>query len=97
MANWVHKLNIKTEWQACKVGQLSLKDLSLAIIQKLAALGIDDDMDLDCIIEDFRAFAGQHGQTVDEFDEIWEQLYDWADQKLDDNWPPKKMCWIKTF
>jgi len=99
MAKWVHKLQIKSEWQACKDGQITLKDLALVAIKKLDAFGIKDDQELDDIIEEFTDFAEEKKkmQTDKEFDEIWERLYDWADQPLDDNWPPKKMCCIETF
>ena len=47
----------------------------------------------------------QYGQTViigmkgdfDSFNEVMERLYDWGDINLTDEWPPKKVCWIKTF
>ncbi len=36
-------------------------------------------------------------ESVEEFDYLLDELYDWGDTPLDDNWNGRKMCWINTF
>ena len=53
--------------------------------------------DLDEIIDEFEWVAKDEAADDDEFDNVMDQLYDWADTTLDSKWPPSKLCWIATF
>ena len=98
MSQWKYTLHIKNEWKACKEGMMNIKDLALSVIKKLQAFKIEDDFELDDIIEELQFFTTQEEQDVNEFDNIWSRLYDWADQTLDSSsWPHKKLCWVETF
>lgn len=98
MSQWKYTLKIKDGWQAKKEGTLSLENLIKSIIKKLKQLNIKNDSELEDIIETFELAIEDDDITVDEFDEIWETLYDWADQETKQGqWPPHKLCWIETF
>ncbi len=43
------------------------------------------------------AWQFEEVEDVEEFDYILDDLYDWGDIALDDNWNGSKMCWINTF
>lgn len=49
------------------------------------------------IAADFLSLSEDQDATADEFDEIMAQLFDWADTKLDDAWPGKRLCWVNTM
>lgn len=97
MANWKYKLDIKDEWKACKNGDITCKDLIPVIVNKLKALNIHDS-ELENIIDDFEILA-EDEVDPDEFDCIWNDLYNWADQEVAPfgKYPRNKMMWINTF
>ena len=99
MSKWNYTLNIKLEWQASKEGTISLKELTNIIIKKLTKVNdLEDDITLQMLIEDFQAlFESEEEISTVDFDSIWSQVYDWADQTIDSSvWPHKKMCLIIT-
>jgi hypothetical protein len=49
------------------------------------------------LVNEFRSLANDPAIDEELFDELMEQLYDWADTPLDANWPPKKVCWINAM
>lgn len=98
MARWKYTLRIKEEWNACKEGTISISELVKVIIEKLKALHIKNDYELENILDDFEIFAEDDSEDRDEFDDIWERLYDWADQQIDLGFERfAKLCWIEIF
>jgi len=98
MAKWKYKLDVKKEWKDCKDKNLSIKDLIISVITKLEQLQIKEDELLDCIIADFKTLSDSNECDSDNFDSIWNMLYDWADQETETGfWPKHKLCWIDTF
>lgn len=49
------------------------------------------------IIPFFEELAEEESDSVEDFDDALNDLYDWADTPLDDRWAGKKMCWVNTF
>lgn len=96
MARWKYTLDVKVEFQQACACKNEIKTLVKAIIQGLKDFGLQDEV-LDGLIADFEAYNKQKKQEADEFDVIWDRLYDWADQTTAETWPPSKLCWIKTF
>ena len=97
MANWKYRLELKEDWQAAKAGELQPHELAQNIIAKAEKLPTyeTDDALLDIMI-DFDFITEE--STWDDFDDVLEQLYDWADQDVPPYsiWPKNKMCWIAT-
>ena len=85
MANWKYSINIKNEWQKAKNGQMSIKELVKIIVPKFQKNPLNDD-DLEDLLWELEQLDDT-AQTSD-FDEIWESIYDWADEKR---------VWIKTI
>jgi hypothetical protein len=97
MANWEHTLNIKDEWKMVKNNEMQLKDFIKVVIRKLKRFNLDD-AELLSIIDDFEILASQDDPEVDEFDCIWNELYDWADELIEPfGYPTNKKCWIATL
>lgn len=103
MATWKYHLKIRTEWHACKDGELPLKKLIEIVVRKIKALGIEDDYKLDNIVEELESLGNEDNPDTDEFDCIWLNLYDWSDQSISDlagkdkGFMRQKTCWIETI
>lgn len=98
MAQWKYTLSIKDEWNACKEERISLRELIQTILTKLQAFKIEDDAELENLLDDFEMLAEDGEPDVEEFDNLWDSLYNWADQETEPgHWPKQKLCWIQTF
>jgi hypothetical protein len=95
MAQWVRKLRIKEEWEQAKDGSLSVKRLADIIVRKLNRFNLSDDLELQGIIDDMEMLNDD--AATEDFDYIMQNLYDWADTPLDNEWNGKKNCWIEIF
>ena len=98
MANWQSRLNLKDVWPAAKEGRITPQKLAATIAKRLRRLSPCKNQDIlderDEIADEFEAFSEDPTADTDEFDSIMERLYDWGDIKLDNDWPPKAVCWI---
>lgn len=96
MANWKHTLEIKDEWQATKAGEMTIAQFATVAAEKIKALPVfGADGQIEDIVENLELLAADADPDVEEFDGIWNELYNWADQVVGD-WNDK-MCWIRTF
>jgi len=92
MANWKYVVNTLPEWEQAQEDKLEIKALITALDGRFQASlpaelyeEIEELFDqLKGLIED----AGDDDVDADEFDEVWSQIYDWADARR---------IWIKTF
>ena len=102
MAKWQKSLKIADEWKAAQEKTISTQELATRISVKLGAMvPIKDDEDLEEqrleLVANFKSFGEDPEGSVDEFDSIMSELYDWADTPLDDQFGGKKLCWVATF
>ena len=100
MANWKYRLELKEDWAAAKDGALQPHELAQRIAEKARALSIyEADDELQGIVTDFQYVSEDSKATFDDFDDVMELLYNWADQDVPPYsiWPKNKMCWIATF
>lgn len=99
MANWQSRLNIGTAWRRHKAGKTTLAELAMSIageLQSLKPISNEPEGERESLIEQFLCFANDDCDDVEDFDGLMEQLYDWADTPLDNEWPGKKVCWVET-
>jgi len=103
MANWQMKIELGDFWHKYP-DELSLQEVAQKLVERLNGAktevakrfpGYLDEF-IECI-ENLEPFAEDPDSNVDSFDFVLEDLYDWADTKLDDEWNGKKLCWINTF
>lgn len=59
-------------------------------------LELADNLEYD-ILPLFEALVEEESEDVEDFDYAMEELYAWADTKLEPDWDGAKMCWIETF
>jgi hypothetical protein len=95
MSQWVRTLDIKTEWDQVADDKLSINELASIIAKKLNRFGLVDDVELQGIIDDMEMLG--EDATIEDFNCIMENLYDWADTPLDNEFGGKRNCWVKTF
>ncbi len=100
MANWKYTLNVKDAWQQTKAGEMTIAQFATHAAEKIKALPVEDDPELTSIVIDLAMIAADPDPNVEEFNGVWNELYDWADQVVGTRsgtiWPDK-MCWIRTF
>ena len=99
MANWKYTLDIKESWGQAIDGKINATELSKVVADKLKMLPIfNKDMELQDIHTEFMILANDPTATLDEFDAVFNDLYDWGDQEIVSygQWPSNKLCWIKT-
>jgi len=94
MAQWQRCLDIKDVWAS---GNIYL--IASALSERLRRLEPFGDEDLDGtrdeLAEQFAVVADDPTADADEFDQVMEMLYDWADTALSPGLG-KKACWIST-
>lgn len=100
MAQWQRTLDISEPFQAAKTGNISVQNLAGKVSSSLRELqpfdGPLDDEKTE-VIEEFARLAKLPQPSVEQFDDVMETLYDWADTPLDTHWNGRKACWVKTF
>jgi hypothetical protein len=100
MANWKHTLKISKEWQAAANDEMDLAELARALARKLTFVSVGNgikDETVQWIIEQFTDFANDGCTDPDALDGIMEQLYDWGDTELDNDWPRTRLCRIDAM
>ena len=99
MANWQSKLYLGDVYHA----GLPIPELAGHVAERLRGVppfkGLTKQLlaEQEKLMEEFESLATDQASTADDFDEVMERLYDWADTRLDDMWPYKKVCWVDTI
>ena len=88
MAEWKATISVKADWNLRKEGKITLKQLVENILNKLKSFDDGTDPELCDIICDFEGFIEEDSDDVEDFDRIWNDVYDWAD---------RNRIWIETF
>jgi len=92
VADRIKKLVIEIRGKSERTGKLKVKNMAFAeTISDMA-----DDLEND-ILHLFEELVETENEDVNDFDYAMEQLYDWADVALDNDWAGKRMCWVNTF
>jgi len=104
MANWKYTLNIKNAWDKRQNDEISLQDLIKVIVDKLNTLkgqitdqeDRDDLEDIIDLFDDLLNIRELEGLTENDFDNVWNEFYDWADREIAPfgKYPTNKLCWV---
>jgi hypothetical protein len=89
MNKWQHTLDVKEVWK--KVGEdQDISDFCKTLIKELNLIPdhLKDDELLD-LIDYFTSMAEDENVSIVEFDNVWDDLYNWADTD--------KRLWVGTF
>lgn len=101
MANWQRKIDISKVWKKCENDKSLFRELAKEISFKLnLLLPFDNDLldnDKNDLIMEFDEIVECPECTIEDFDRIMQDLYDWGDTELDNEWPRSKVCWIGTI
>lgn len=99
MANWQSKLDLKDVWNKVSK-EITLQELSKIIAKRLRKLKPTKDKGIleerDDIADEFEGLSLDKNAGFNDFDSIMERLYNWGDIKLNNSFPPDKICWIAT-
>jgi hypothetical protein len=98
MPVWKYELNLVDLAQAVQDEEITpieyakgiagrLKDLLKTVTEKEFIEDIENFIDV---------FENFNSDDEDDFDCEMNDLYNWADQSLDNKWNGNKLCWIKT-
>lgn len=101
MADWQSELDLSDVWYNTSVGEISIHKLAGIISERLDKIRPSEDEDILAtqleLVDAFLSISEDKECSEDDFDYEMENLYDWADTKLDNSWNGKKVCWIRTF
>ncbi len=87
MVNWKYKLNLKEDWQKAERKEITAKELADIIVDKIINSNFycdakekynHQDYELEDIIDELKGMGAD--DSFDDFDVIWDQFYDWADE-----------------
>ena len=104
MANWQFELDFRSFWKKEEAPVFEIAEKVSERINKLLPKirkrsevyqDLADDLEYD-ILPLFDELVEFKSENVDDFDNALEQLYDWADTALDNEWPLKRLCWVAT-
>ena len=80
MRRWKYRIALKKEWKAAKNGEMDVEVLTKEIGKKIRVLLADNPtlngMFIDGVTSTLESFSGD---DLDEFDDIFDNLYNWAD------------------
>ena len=93
---WQHTLHIGDIWQAATDRTITPQEAAERIAKRLENLKVGDHYNVDkmFVAEGFRDLAGDTTSNWSDFDEVMEDLYDWADTPVGEGWPMPKLCWV---
>lgn len=102
MADWQRTLYLQPEWDQASDDGIALGTLAGVIAKRLRALKPFDDEYLDGmrddIADEFESLRDDPDADRDWFNAVMDNLYDWADMRLDgDVLGGKKVCWVDRF
>lgn len=108
MANWLTVLPLKDIWEGPRTGRMSVADLAGMVADRLEALRLPREcteeqvLELrqrkDALIESFRALARGQNTSLQAFDLVMCDLYDWADTPINGHGPySTRLCWVNTL
>lgn len=92
MANWKHTLNLKVEWEQADEDKITVQQLASIVAAKLSKIDFKDEdvnYDRDEFVDELEGFSEDLTATKNDFDNVWERLYDWADDE--------HRLWIEIF
>ena len=103
MIDWVSSINISNEFKQCKEGEITIRDLSKVVVERLKSITKrfeEEDFFLDDLIGSFEEIIGDEEcfdkeELVEWFDNCLDQLFDWGDQSVGGNFN-RKRCWINV-
>ena len=110
MAEWQRKIYLQPEWDQSKDGEITIQVLAGVVASRLKECapldleqyksGIDGNAawannKREELIEEFESMADDTDLTVDDFDSLMNDLYDWGDTPLTTGFfQAKKVCFI---
>jgi predicted hydrocarbon binding protein len=95
MSKWVNKLDLSDLWKKRDTADITVIEMGKEIAKRIRKMNCYEKYidELEDIADQFKNIS----ESVEEFDDILCQLYDWGDISLDGKFGGKKMCWIKTI
>lgn len=87
MTQWIETLEVKEDWKLAENDTITVHEFVKRLVPKLEALKLKDIV-LSKIIDEFEMFLKDENNDEDDFDEIWEQLYNWCDYHR---------VWVRTW
>ena len=97
MSDWQCKLDLKDVWNKYP-DEIEIQELCKIVAKRLRELKPPAQVmdERDNIADEYEIMSIDKDLTVEEFDNIMQDLYDWGDISLDNKFGGKKVCWIAT-
>ena len=100
MSDWQSRLDLTDVWNK-HPDRITIQELCKTISERLRKLNptrVPDYVveEKENIADEFEILSIDKETTVEEFDDIMQDLYDWGDIRLDNKFIGRKVCWIAT-
>jgi hypothetical protein len=105
MALWQRELDLRPSYYDTDPDDPDqIRALARLVARKLRALQpftgfvgcADIEIRRKSLIYEFTSVSKDKNADKDDFNRVMVWLYNWADQEIGRQWPPKKVCWIIT-
>ena len=101
MANWINRLDLSDVWDKANDYEISIQELAGITAKRLSNInkGLNEDLLWlrDNLVDEFEAISEDEEAGQVDLNYVMQDLYDWADTPLDNNWAGKKACWIEIY
>ena len=106
MANWKFKIDVKDAWEKAQNEEITSIDFAKILVKELKRIEgpitkkygeyAPESIVLTELIDEFEGFIEEEKDNDEEFNCIFEGLYNWGDLEVAPygEWPPNKLCWI---
>lgn len=98
MAKWQRKIYLQPHWHQASEHEISIQELAGVVAKKLRGIVPFKVEDIESkrldLVAEFEWLAKSPDSDREDFDFWMEELYDWGDTRLDNEWNGKKVCWI---
>lgn len=110
MVKWKYTLDVKDSYNKAINKEITTQafcqDIATKLMKIQQTINVADkdsnyNVTLDMLVNEFIELSTST-ETDEEvlhenFNNIWNELYDWSDLTLDGGWNGTKMCWVKSF
>jgi hypothetical protein len=101
MTDWQRTLDVSDVWDQVSDGEISVPAFAGMVATRLKRLKpfadhIVENEKLE-LVDQFESMSEDSTSDFDDFDLVWNELYEWGDTSLDNRFNGKKVCWIKIF
>jgi hypothetical protein len=90
MSKWKKTFDVSDMWRKAKNDEITIQVLSKTVAERLEKLKKSDDygLEIEDFVDEFKDFSQDESLDKNDFDNIWNRFYNFAD---------RNRIWVKIF